>query len=520
MQTYKNSAAFIKLFVAVLLQRRSVGAGLSMMKTQRWMSTRFSSRQGRWVILACLLLASCSPVTGPAPGVATPQEPAPGDSGANARATLTPVPTPQPPQSTLSVRPAELNGVEVVLWHAWSGAEASAFSGLVSQFNRQNPWGVVAHAQSFPGFDALQQAMTAALQAGSPPNAAAAYLYQALEWEDARAVLVELDAYVTDPVWGLSAAEQADFFPAFWEHDQSSSRASGRLGVPAQRSAQMLFYNVTWAQELGFASAPTTLTQLKMQACAAAQANRQDDNRENDATGGLILSTHYSSMLGWLHAFGAQVTRPDGTGYQWDQPEVQQAFRYLRDLYDGGCAWLPDELGSQDPHLAFASRQGLFAAGSASAIPAQEGVFANLQSKDEWTVLPFPGQGGRQVVETYGPSFFVLKASQEEQLAAWLLVRWLVSPESQASLAQATAWLPVNNAGLRAVSRLAATHPQWGVAASLLGDARSEPTYRSWRTVRWALSDAATQLFRYYFTIDQVPQLVELLDQTAAEFHP
>ena len=33
--------------------------------------------------------------------------------------------------------------------------------------------------------------------------------------------------------------------------------------------------------------------------------------------------------------------------------------------------------------------------------------------------------------------------------------------------------------------------------------------------MRWAVNDASTQLFRYYFTIDQVPSLVKLLDETA-----
>jgi ABC-type glycerol-3-phosphate transport system substrate-binding protein len=120
----------------------------------------------------------------------------------------------------------------------------------------------------------------------------------------------------------------------------------------------------------------------------------------------------------------------------------------------------------------------------------------------------------------YGPSFFVLKSSPSEQLAAWLLARWLVSSESQARMAQANAWLPVRAAAMKEMDRLPATYPQWAAAASLLPEAASEPPYRSWLTVRWALSDAVTQLFRYYFTIDQVPQLVELLDQTAAEFHP
>jgi ABC-type glycerol-3-phosphate transport system substrate-binding protein len=162
--------------------------------------------------------------------------------------------------------------------------------------------------------------------------------------------------------------------------------------------------------------------------------------------------------------------------------------------------------------------------GSTAGIPLQEGVFADLESRDEWTVLPFLGPGGRQNIEVYGPSFFVLRSSPKEQLAAWLLVRWLVSPQNQARLAQANAWLPVRDAGLKAMDRLPATYPQWAAAASLLAEAAttvgSEPPYRSWRTVRWALSDATTQLFRYYFTIDQVSQLVELLERTASEFHP
>jgi hypothetical protein len=53
----------------------------------------------------------------------------------------------------------------------------------------------------------------------------------------------------------------------------------------------------------------------------------------------------------------------------------------------------------------------------------------------------------------------------------------------------------------------------------MLPSARSEPPFPSWGTVRWAVSDAATQLFRYYFTARQVPELLKLLDQTAAELH-
>ena len=37
--------------------------------------------------------------------------------------------------------------------------------------------------------------------------------------------------------------------------------------------------------------------------------------------------------------------------------------------------------------------------------------------------------------------------------------------------------------------------------------------------MRWAVSDAATQLFRWYFTMEQLPDTVKLLDRTATELH-
>ncbi|HSO27550.1 MAG TPA: hypothetical protein VLS48_05730, partial [Anaerolineales bacterium] len=59
----------------------------------------------------------------------------------------------------------------------------------------------------------------------------------------------------------------------------------------------------------------------------------------------------------------------------------------------------------------------------------------------------------------------------------------------------------------------------WLQTAERLPSARPEPAFESWKTVRWALQDATTQLYRYYFEIEQVEQLSELLDQTADDLH-
>jgi hypothetical protein len=95
----------------------------------------------------------------------------------------------------------------------------------------------------------------------------------------------------------------------------------------------------------------------------------------------------------------------------------------------------------------------------------------------------------------------------------------LSGAERQAQLAQVSGYYPVRASSLEHMGVLPAMHPQWQSAVDLLPNARPEPALRSWRIVRWAVEDAATQLFRYYFEQGRVPVLVDLLHDTANELH-
>ena len=417
------------------------------------------------------------------------------------------------PTSNLEIDTEDLQGIEIHFWHPWAGETGKAITDLVKEFNRTNTWGIEVQADSLGGFDELDASVLTALEAGAGPEVVASFHYQGLGWNNAGHELLELSPYVEDPVWGFDAAEQSDFYPAAWQQEFSEA---GRFGIPAQRTAQLLFYNLTWAEELGFASPPTTPIQFKRQACAAAEASLQDADKTNDGRGGLIVSTDYNAMLSWIFAFDGDVVSPRGDRYQFDTPQVEAAFTFLRELFDEGCAWIS---ALEIPEAEFASRQGLFSIGSAASIPSQEAVFADLGSKDEWIVIPYPAGGSQVSLAIYGPDFMAFQSTPDRQLASWLLIRWLVSPAAQARLAQASANFPVRTSSLEEIDLLVKIHPQWSVAASFLPSASPEPPFESWRIVRWAVSDAATQLFRYYFTLDQVPQLIELLNETANDLH-
>ncbi|MCI0519430.1 MAG: extracellular solute-binding protein [Chloroflexi bacterium] len=468
-------------------------------------------------MLACLLTgllaAACGRLPTPSWGEYS------GDSGAaggKRGTTPTTLParlatsTPAPAASTLGVRPADLQGVEISFWHPLSGAAGEEINALAAQFNQENEWGVRVVVTAAGSYDALYAGLAAALEAGAAPGLALAYAAQGRQWD---AALLDWAPYVDDAQWGLSSGETSDYFPVFWQEDALGER---RWGVPGLRYAQMLFYNQTWAQELGFSQPPQTPDEFRRQACAAAQSYRVDDQRENDGLGGWLIPSGYTPALGWMHAFGAQTWLPGEAGYAFDTPAVGEAFTFLRELYDTGCAWLS---ASPDAEGEFAARRALMVAGGVTGIPRQEAAFADRGSQDEWLAISFPSTQGQPGIETYGPSFLAFSATPREELAAWLFVRWLTGAESQARLAQAGAHLPVRASSLQQMSVLPAAHPQWAAAAALIPAARAEPPAASWRTARWAVSDAFSQIFRSYFSVDQIPATIKLLDQTSNEFH-
>jgi multiple sugar transport system substrate-binding protein/sn-glycerol 3-phosphate transport system substrate-binding protein len=427
---------------------------------------------------------------------------------------------PQSPSitATLETTPAEnsslpredLEGAELSLWHVWSGELGETFERLVAEFNAENQYGIQVTAVYQGNYNELYEKVGEAIPTGELPSISVGHNYEILAWHD-REALINLNDYINDPDWGLDPGESGDFYPVFWEPDEDGLR----LGVPVERFSQLLYYNLSWAKELGYDSPPQTPRQFSQQVCAAAQANRSDGEPDNDGTGGWIVNTSPSVMIAWMYAFGGQVVDSQGTGYQFDTPQTEAALEFLKSLHDSGCTW-----ETTDGHAAeeFAGRQALFITASIADLPAQRAAFAEAGNQDEWTVLAFPASR-EPVLPVYGPDFTVFRSSEGEQLAAWLFLKWFLSPENQAHWVSAGQTFPLRTTTLEYLEDFSTEHPQWFQAVQLLGNARREPALRSWSVVRWVVSDVGTQMFRSYFSADRIPSTVELLAETAAELH-
>ncbi len=450
------------------------------------------------LVLFALLLSACSG------GAATPSPTAALPTLA-VSPTVVPTATPLP---SLGLSPEAVNGRSLTLWHSMSGPAQAALDDMVRRFNAENDWGLKVYPRAFITTQDLMAAMDAALTAGAgAPDVVVALSPELLAWEQADAV-VDLTPYWLDVDWGLSAAERSAFLSALLAQD----RVNGRLlGLPAQRSLRGLFYNRSWAEELGFPTPPRTADEFRAQVCAA---NRQfrlaDDDETNDGLGGWLVDGAPQTALGWLGAFGGGAG--DAAGYDFTQAANEEALRYLKSLYDDACAWLPDPQRMLPPYYdPFYRRQALAISGSSSEIPTLQAFWERMNATDDWQLIPFPGPQ-ETAYALDGSSYALLRSQPEQQLAGWLFLRWLMAPEQQARWVQMTGYLPARQdlppdnlpAALQSVVD--------DLAAGTQG--LPQPQRVSWRRGRAVLGDGFYILFYQNWPPDDVPALLETIQTT------
>lgn len=420
---------------------------------------------------------------------------------ANATATFTPAAT-SVPVSALGVDAESLRGVVIMAWHPWFGVEASLFETQVADFNATNEWGISALSVGQSNYAELFNNVTASLAAPDKPNLVIGLPEQALFWDE-RTGVADLAPYVADPIWGLSPDEIADFAPVFWEQDVVDGR---RLGAPAQRTTRLIYYNVSWARELGFDSAPASADEFREQACAANAMYRANDTATDDAFGGWLVDTDPMTAMSWMLAFGGGPQ--EGEGYRFLKPENIKAFSFAKKLFEDGCAFQSSETTPAD---AFANRRALFVTGGLEDLAAQSRALLTLSRMDEWTLIPFPGE--TETMAVYGSSYIVLTSDETEQLASWLFVRWMLSAQNQARWVETTGMFPLRASTLDLVAGYASSYPQWVGAVKLLPNAQGTPRLASWRQMRLVLGDGFDFMFRVNMPVGQVATILADMDR-------
>ncbi len=472
------------------------------------------------LVVAMLTLAAC-PSSAPAPAEEAPAEAAEATAAPaeEAAAEATEAPAEEAPAEEAATGDCAVatdgayagidpSGQAIVWWHQHSGGREEKLLPMLEDFNSTNPCGITIEGLNQGGYDEIRDKVNASTAAGEQPAALIVGYQNDQAFYQLNDTLVDLNTLIDDATWGLTAEDKADFYPTFLEQGVHSVFDGQRLGFPPNRSMEVMFYNQTWATELGFEAAPVTPEEFKAQACAAAEAN-------GDGTGGYILRDDASAVASWAFAFGGNVLTEDGTGYDYSNAAVAESMAFLKGMLDEGCAFFFTE-GFPNPELA--NRRALFAQGSSSGIPfyltdLETAATENGTDVDTLGVLAVPYTTADPVQNIYGADVMITRTTPEQELAAWIFVKWFTTPEVQAQWVEASNYFPTRAATDEFLGDYVSQNPQWGAAAALLPYSDYEPQLISYQGVR----DAASQAFNEIMQGAEIQSTLDALTASANE---
>jgi len=453
------------------------------------------------LVVLILLLAACQPAGTGTPEATLPPEKSPVPEKTSAP-TLTSVPD-------IAVDTAKLDQLQIHILHPWTEDTGIQMTRLIDQFNQTNQWGIFV-IEIAPGSAGLaQEKYRELLLDKQAPDVLVMSPGLLLRSDAVYGNILDLNPYVLSAKFGLFPEEQEDFLQAFWNESVVQGK---RFGIPAQRTTEMLFYNVTWAKELGFISPPKTWTAFREQVCATNASKRKDADPVDDGLGGWIINTNALTTLSWLRTFGSNPFEKPNP--QFLSSKSEEAFIALLKLSTDSCAWLSRQ---PQPYDYFANRQALVYSGSLQDLRKQTHTNTRLESEDEWIVLPYPPGDGESFVLTEGIDYGITTSTDVRQLAAWLFVRWLSSPDQQAWILRSSGTLPLGEAVLPLVSDLEEDYPVWGDAVELRDLAATLPASKDLDTVKTVVEDGGWQLFKTGLKSDAIQTLLTEIDMTISE---
>ncbi len=410
--------------------------------------------------------------------------------------TATAVPTAEPLLEKLG---SQLHGIELVVQHPWYGEAEAGFNAMVDAFNQENDYEIKVSTVGGFGLEYMADLLSHEALNANLVIAQSYDFYSAHENNR----FINLSAFFNDTDLGIS-----DFYDKsspFDDFNPLQGDAHSRSIAIAYQPA-LLYYNKSWAEELGFDEIPLDFESFTSQMMAGLAANLRDDNLNNNGTGGLLLSKSVQSALAWYFGFDGSFN-PGSSHLQFDEDPLLNSYEWLKTAFEKDAHWVGME---SVPYEYFARRLALAAEGGLDDLAYM--TAAMNSNEDDWMTMPYPSLDGRGVIAIESLGIGILNADEPTELASWIFTRYLLEEAQQAALVEVHGYWPVTGAPTKIAPDYAEAHPAW--ASSALTDAHYilAPEAENWAITRRIFQDAYLRV--YGLDTQYLPKILGLLKQT------
>ncbi len=382
--------------------------------------------------------------------------------------------------------------VKITFWHAMRGGHERALKAIVEKFEALHP-DIEVEAVSMGNYGTLVQKLLAAAQAGSLPTIAQAYSNWTAKLIHA-GVVQELNSFVNDPEIGFTKEEWEDIWKPFRDNCMWGDKI---YALPFNKSLYILFVN-TDALMLAGVDIPKTIPQL-VEAAKALTEDVDGDGKIDQY--GFGFRTNVDTFQIFLTLNGGSILKK--VGDKWvpnlDTPEVRETLKLLYDMYH------KDKIAYvQGGYLSGPFGDGRVAMyiGSIAGKPYVERA---SQGKHEWTWAPVPEWKTKHVPFAGTDVIMFNTASEEQKKAAWLFMKFLVSPEMTAYWAKETGYVPVRKSALETKTwkEYVATTPDAEIPLSQIPNGVFDPQIGVWYEIRTVVGNMFANVIYDKMSIDE-----------------
>lgn len=421
--------------------------------------------------------ASAAPMTAPAPATAAP---ASATTPTSAAAASAPTPTPQP---AAQAAPSSAGKVTVSFWHGNSGVLGDELKKMGDKFNAANS--KVSVDPIFSGdYNALRQKLLAAIQAGTPPDAAQAGSNSDIASYLAAGALTPIANFVNGPD-GLSKDSLDDIYSGFLDDNTFAVKGVPTVvSWPFNKSDEVLYYNRDLLNSLKVEQPPATWDEFVADAKTVTGGGKAK---------GLAWTPSSDLFTAILYSYGGQPYDPSTKKVAFQSDAGVKALGLLTGMFvTDKTAYVTKSYDWQSDFEHGKSAMAL------STIVSRAYIEKDLQGQSGsfYVGIAALPKGNQPSTVLFGSNAVILsKAPSDHQQGAWDFLKWYAEPDQTAQWSLTSGYMPLRKSALNTdlMKKAIADDPRRAVAIKELDYAHPwQPNLSPWTEIDGYLTDAIT----------------------------
>ncbi|MFW6298737.1 MAG: extracellular solute-binding protein [Bacillota bacterium] len=319
--------------------------------------------------------------------------------------------------------------IEITMWTAYGDDNTNIINDIMEDFPHDN---IELEMLSQGGYDGLRQATMQSVVSGNTPDLVLGYPDHFVEYLTGDA-LVPLQDYLGHDDFGV---DEDDFVEGFMEENQQYEDGN-QYSMPFSKSTEMIVYNKDKFEAQGYDLEDRDFLNWsdleEMSDDMIGSGDNQCEKLYNaDSPDNLFINSS--------NQWDAPYTNIEGE-ILVDNDDTLDMLNYFDGLMEDDILALPIEWDEEYGSTPFVDGEVCMSQGSTA------GVNYNLSDDFEVGVLPgIQKEDGEQSVIQQGPNIAMMSdTSDEERLAAWLIIEYLTNTENSAEFAMRSGYMPVRN---------------------------------------------------------------------------